>query len=255
MPESTSPAPLPAPDAGGNNASNNAGDSPAKKQKRRSPSALNQAQEKALCKAGQIATAAAKPAYAGILADREIPASFVATLAADIKTTSDKSRAAVSCDAAKQGATRDEASTGEALVGSIRVIQAAARQKYLPEQPDKLGPYGIGERIDESRPALESFSEIIIDTANDERPPGINTEFLILAEGERDAYISANGTQSTEGANAKQARADRNAMLKSITQRRMKIQRAIDGKFPPDKTSSAGPRKEFQLPASRPFSF
>lgn len=255
MPETSSPAPLPAPDAGNPSNPSPASNSPPSKRKRRSPSALNQAQERELCRAGQIAAAAAKPAYLNILIEREVPATFIAALAADIKTALDKSRAAVTCDAGKHGATREEASTGETLVGSIRVIQAAARQKYLPDQPDKLEPYGIGERINESRPALESFSEIIIDKADEERPPGINTEFLLTAGAERAAYVNANTTQTTEGANAKQARADRKTMVRGITQRRMKIQRAIDGKFPPDKDGSAGPRKEFQLPADRPFSF
>ncbi len=262
MPESSSPPPLPAPEAGVNPAPETLAAPPAANvpvpepaAKRRSPSTLNVAQERALAKAGQIGTAAAKPTYVGILVYRLIPPAFVTTLMADIKLTVDKSRTALSCDAGRHGATRTEAAAGEALVGTLRTIQSAARQKFLPNEPARLEPYGVGQRIDESRPVLESFSEIIIDKASEERPPGINTDFIINAEAERTAYVNANAVQTTEAAAAKQARAERNAMVESITQRRMTIQRAIDAAFPPGQVASAGPRKEFQLPANRPFSF
>jgi len=72
---------------------------------------------------------------------------------------------------------------------------------------------------------------------------------------ERTAYLEAGATQRAEVAKGKQARALRDAMIKSITARRKKVQYAADAKWPAGKTEHVQARKDFQLPAKRPYSY
>lgn len=252
MSETTSPAPLPAPDIG-------AGSSPQlvivppPVPKRRSPSTLNRAQENELCVAGQIVTSAKKAAYATVLATHDIAAAFVTTLETDIALAAAKSRSAANCTAAKKGATASEGSRQRTLMKSLRCIQAAARQKFLPAQPARLEDYYIGQRINERRSMLESFSQNIIAKAAEDSLPGIDAAFLTGVAAQRAEYIAAGTSQLTELARGKQERAERDTQVLSIRERRWQIQRAADAAWPPKEAASAAPRTEFRLRPNSPF--
>jgi hypothetical protein len=241
---------MPAPDAG-----NDPNLTVVPERTRRSPSELNTRQEAELSKAMQLCAAAQKPEFAPVLAARGIDADFLTTLVNDIKATIDQSRLAAQCTHAKEGCTRAQGAAGEQLVKGLRVIQSAARQQHLPANPEKVKDYYVGERLHDSRATLESISQNIINQANEERPPGINTEFIQRVALVRQAYVDAQTTKRTEGARAKQQRAQRNEMVKSIKARRQRIQRAADSAWPPGETPSAQARTEFQLPPDRPYSY
>ena len=72
---------------------------------------------------------------------------------------------------------------------------------------------------------------------------------------ERTAYLATTATQDSEQARGEQDRAERDALVKSIIERRKKIQYAADTLWPPRKPQSVQARKDFKLPASRPYSY
>lgn len=254
MSESTSPAPLFTPESGiYTNAQISVVEPPVAK--RRSPSTLNRAQERELCFAGQIVTAAKKSAYATVLAAREISAEFVNTLELDIAAASAKSRNAANCTVAKRTATANEGAAERVLLRSLRTIQAAARQKFLPAQPERLADYYIGQRINENRAMLESFSQNIIAKAAEDSLPGITSAFLTSVTTQRADYLASHTAQVTELARGKQERQERDAQILSIRERRWRIQRAADAAWPPKEPTSAGPRTEFGLRPNAPFVF
>jgi hypothetical protein len=125
----------------------------------------------------------------------------------------------------------------------------------LPEHPDKVSGYLVGENLDASRAVLEGASQAIIAKANQERPPGIDTDFISQAQAQRAAYLATNDTQSNEPGKATQAREQRTELVKSIVARRKKIQYAADAAWPPRQPTSIQARVDFKLPANRPYSY
>ncbi len=108
---------------------------------------------------------------------------------------------------------------------------------------------------DDSRVALTSYSQNIINKADADRPPGVDTGLIERVQGERQDFVDANSAQTTESAAGQQQRADRDARVKSIIERRKKVQYAADAAWPPGEVSSAAARSEFQLPANRAYSY
>ena len=211
--------------------------------------------EEELAYASSICTFAQKPAYATALATRGIPAAFVTALVAEIEAAGQKAQHAVNCDSARKEATQAEVTTAQSLVENLQVMQGAARVQFLPDQPAKLGNYLIGETLDASRPLLERHSQAIIDIANTERPAGLDTDFIVNTKARRTAYVATIATQSTEEGRGQQDRAERDALVKTIIAHRKKIQYAADILWPPRKPASVQARKDFQIPANRPYSY
>ncbi len=220
-----------------------------------SPGEFNKEIEAELVKATEICNAAKKPEYAASLAARGVDPSFIIALVASIAAAGQKSQTAVNCDHARKGATLSEAAAEQTLVASLQTIQSAARVAFLPDEPARLDNYLVGQRLADSRPLLERSSLAILDKANEERPAGLNTDFIVQVQGERATYVNANIPQLTEEARAKQDRATRDALVKNIIARRKKIQYAADTLWPPRKTESVQARTDFQLPQNRPYSY
>ena len=220
-----------------------------------SPGALNKQQLIELTKAREICVVAQRPEYAPSLEQRGIAAAFVTTLLADITAAEQKAQAAVACTSASRDAARGEEAATQTLVDSLRTIQSAARQKHLPERPELLANYYVGEDIAQSSPLLQAHSQNIITQANQERPPGVDTNVIARVQSERAAVITANATQNAELSKGKQGRAERNALVKSIVARRKKIQYAADAQWPPKRPESTQARNDFKLPANRPYSY
>lgn len=218
-------------------------------------SGLNRAQEAELTRANDVCTTAQRAEYAPVLEGQGINAAFVTALIGDISLAYGHGNTALDCTAARKDAVREEAATGDTLLGSLRTIQAAARQQHLPEHPDQVKGYLIGENLDASRPILEGASQAIIAKASQERPPGVDTDFINRVQAERTAYLATNGAQTHEQGRAKQARAQRAELIESIKGRRKKIQYAADAAWPARRTDSTQARAHFQLPATRPYSY
>ena len=113
----------------------------------------------------------------------------------------------------------------------------------------------VGQPLADSRPLLERHSQAIIDNANTERPAGLDTAFIDNVKAERAAYLATAVAQSSEESRGQQDRAERDALVKTIIERRKKIQYAADTLWPPRKPESVQARKDFKLPASRPYSY
>jgi hypothetical protein len=204
---------------------------------------------------GSAGRSADGPEYAPGLASRGIDEAFVAALVADILAAGQKGQTALACDSAAKDATQSGAAAAQTLVASLRTIQVAARLQHLPDHTAKLDGYLVGERLDDSRPPLERHSQTLIDKANDERPGGINTDFIERVKADRQAYVNASTTQGSEEARGQQGRAERDALLTSIKARRKKIQYAAEVQWPAGKPESVQARKDFKLPANRPYSY
>jgi hypothetical protein len=215
---------------------------------------LNQAQLDALTKAEQITLAALKPAYAAKLAAGDIAGTFVEQLKTDCGLARKKGGDAIQGTTGKESATATEAAAQKALVKAIQTIQSRARQKYFFSDPDALTAYYIGtDRIDANRAILEQVSQAIIDKLVTDTLPGVTAAQKTALADRRADYVNANTTQSGAQSDATTARTALEAMLKSITQRRMTIQFAADAEWPWHDPASAGIRKEFHLPPGGPF--
>jgi hypothetical protein len=254
MPDSTAPAPSPAPDAGGTT-DPNLSVAPAPESGGSEPSLLNQAQLREISRAEHLVAKAQDPLYATTLANRINDPAFLPTLTTDCALARSRGARAVVNDSQRQDATRTEGAAERTLVNSLREIQSSASLQHLPEHPDLLGPYFVGQRMDTSRPMLEAASRNILERAEEERPPGVDTDVIVRVTGERDAYVQVEGTQAGAGARAKQERVFLRDLVRSITERRKKIQRAADAAWPHHKPESAQARADFQLPATRRYSY
>ena len=83
----------------------------------------------------------------------------------------------------------------------------------------------------------------------------MDTAFLSAAEGRRETYVKTRTAQSAESGKRALNRAQRTALLKSVTARRKKIQYAADSLWVPGRPERAQARAEFKLPAHRPYSY
>ena len=115
--------------------------------------------------------------------------------------------------------------------------------------------YYVGQRIDESRAVLDQSSQAILEKANLDTLPGITTAFLTALAADRTEWKACTASQSTEISRAKTERAQRNAMVDSIRERRTKLQFAADASWPWSNPENAGVRGEFKLPQDRPLTF
>jgi hypothetical protein len=256
MADSTA-TPLPAPDSN-EGASNTPSLNvlPDTESKRRSPSTLNLEIEAKLQDAADVCTAAQKPERVGPLASKEIDQAFVTELSNEIIAAGEKARKAAACTSDRKDGVQTGGAAEEKLVASLREIQKAARQKHLPDHPAKLEKYHIGEEIAQSKTTLESCARDIIGQANEERPPGINTEVILRVEGEKTECETAKAMPGQKQAEGEQLRQEVEQMLKSsIIPRRKKIQYAADGLWPHGKPENVQTRKDFNLPANRPYSY
>jgi len=253
MPDSNAATPLPDPNTAPSTPNLSVVPDPAPSTT--TPGEYNKEIEGELSKAAAICATAQKAQYSAPLATRSIDAGFVTALVADIATAGQKSQHAVACDSARKIATQAEAAAAEKLVGSLQTVQGAARVQFLPDQPAKLDSYLVGQPLADSRPLLERHSQAIIDNANTERPAGLDTEFIDNVKAERTAYLATAVAQDSEHSRSQQDRAERDALVKDIITRRKKIQYAADTLWPPRKPESVQARKDFKLPATRPYSY
>jgi len=67
--------------------------------------------------------------------------------------------------------------------------------------------------------------------------------------------VASHSNQVSKVGSGKQQREERKAQVKSITDRRKKIQRAADTAWPHTNPANAKARTVFRLPAKRPYSY
>ena len=221
----------------------------------RTQGVYNKETEAELSKASEVFAAAQKPEYAGELVKAQISAPEVTGYVALVVACGQKAEKAVDCDKSSEQATLDQSKAERNLMDSMRTIQGAARQRYLPGPPADLEKYLVGERLDTSRPILERSSQTLINKANADRPGSIDTNFITKTAGQRAEFLKQKGTQGAEDSKAAQDRAERESLLRQVIDARKKIQYAADTIWPPKKATSVQARKDFKLPRNRPYSY
>lgn len=124
---------------------------------------------------------------------------------------------------------------------------------FLRKSPQELPKYLVGANVTESRPAMEQGSQTLLNKLSSERPPGIDTQFITDMTDHRKAYVDGNVTQGSSESDAQAQRLARDAQVEAIKDFRIEIQYAIDAEFGPGEPANAPVRREFDLPATRPF--
>lgn len=220
---------------------------------RRHPGALNRAELVQVERLEVLIPLARAADAAGPLGDRGINALFLTAAEGRITAARATSTTAVNCTVLGKAATEDCDSAKEELMKSLRAFQQAARLEFEQTDPVQLERYLIGERIDQSRPILTQSGQTIINNTNADRPPSIDTSMIVAAEGKLTAYENTPTPQSQEKAAAKQARANRRALVAQIIDDRQKIQMAAESAWPHTNPANTGMRLKFRLPANQPY--
>jgi hypothetical protein len=247
---SSAATPLPTPEPGSDH---NLKIVPDESKKRRSPSALNQAQVQTVNHYKTVVVSAQDPELAPALAQQGISAEFVTALLTRIDSTLECGCKAVVHSDSKEGATLNTQDAAQELVNELRTAQAKARQAYFHSDPTKLKDYFIGERVDANRGTLDQTAKGIVTRLNEERPAGVKTEFITRVEDKRQAFTEEAGKQSAAGGKAMTERERRNDAVESIKRDGQQIQFAADAAWPPHVPGNRGIRRRFHLPLTRPF--
>jgi len=245
----TEPTPTPAPE-------------PTPAAKTRKHGVVNIRQQNSLALAEKVSTAAAKDEYSTVLdTEHEITPAFIAQLAADCATARGGLGQVVENAVTKNVATGGKTGTQQTLMRAIRKIQAAAKQKYAATQPVMLKDYYIGQKIDANQDTLEQVGTAIRDkisppegsTTAADVLPGVTAGKIAALSGAVDAYTTAWSAQTSAQSDKSKGHIAVASLVKSIDDRRRIVQFAVDGEWPFDNAANAPIRREFGLPASRPF--
>jgi len=248
--------------------------SPASVTRKRQPghALFNQAQTLELNKAKKICVAALSPKYRAALEARGITESFVAGLGHQIDRCRQRSSEAMQQTLLKENYTAEERLAKRALLKAITEIQSAAKQKYTRSNRARLQDFCVGKDIDASRAALEQHSQHILERLGGEPNsphrssapadsflpadtlPGIKPEKVAALSALRAKWMEAQSNQAQSQALATSLRAERDALVQSITDQRIQIQFAAEAEWPACESASAEKRQAFLLQPSRPFS-
>lgn len=220
---------------------------------KRHPGALNKAELVQVERLEVLIPLARAADAAGPLGERGITPQFLTDAEGRINTVRSASTTAVNCTVLGKAATQGSDTARDKLMESLRTFQQAARLKYEQSDPVQLERYLIGERIDQSRPILTQSGQTIINNTNQDRPPSIDTSMIVAATGKLTTYENTPTPQALEKAAAKQARADRNALIAQIIDDRQRIQMAAESAWPHTNRANEGMRLQFRLPANRPY--
>ncbi|HEY5232720.1 MAG TPA: hypothetical protein VIK35_04215 [Verrucomicrobiae bacterium] len=214
---------------------------------------FNQAQLAALSVADDVCAAAQKTDYAAALAPREIDPASVAQLVLDIKACRDLAASAAQSTTLKQSDTGGAHTAVDNLMTAIHEIQAAARQKYARTNPVMMHDYMVSQRINQNQNIVKQSVDSIIAKLGKDTLPGITPVKVASLQPLLDAYMSAIANPTGDHSAAIKLRAQRDAALQSINDRRATIQFAADAEWPFNVDANAGVRGEFDLPLHQPY--
>lgn len=256
MPENNAATPLP-PDAGGSNPTPTPALSlvpPEGAQPAPRESGLTKTQLAGITLIVDLIMEGRKPAHLPMLQKEGVDAAFLDALAVSAEQLIVRGQSATNADSDRTGATLASDPAVRQLLQSLRRLQSRARVAYLPQHPEKLANYHVGERITQSRDVLQTRSQQIINQANTDRPGGTNTDFINAVQVERNAVVGVKQAQQDHLHDASQARALRDAEYADLVARRRKIQYAADIAWPFGNPQNVAVRAAFRLPKNRPFS-
>ena len=204
--------------------------------------------------AENLLNTAEKEEYLPALAAEEgIDAPFCAQLRTELQAARALATAAVQSSAKKTGTTGAETQLKKNLVALLRQIQAKARRKHGTKNRALLKPYGVGGKIDHSRPALVQTAHDILEQLAKDPLPGVTPAKIEAIEAALKAYEKVETTQSGDQGDATGARGSLARKMEAIAEKRRQIQFAADAQWPPDNRAHAGIRREFKLSPTKAF--
>jgi hypothetical protein len=228
--------------------------SAASKKRGQPQAALNQAQVKQLTKAQEICASARQADYLERLTERGITENFLQKLEEDIAACRQKSAEAMQNTILRRQCTVKEGEAKRALLRALTEIQTAAKQKYARANPVALRDYHIGKSLSANRAALEQYSQNIIDKLADDDLPGITAKKEAALGKLRADWIAARTEKAACQTRATTLRAERDALVESITDLRIQVQLAAEAQWPSSDLANGGIRRAFLLQPARPFS-
>ena len=237
-----------------------------------SRSTFNQAQLEDLEVGESIVDEARKTAYKTALASRDITTAVVDALAALCLEARRKTTEAIHEDTAAEAQTLNATGLERQVVVAIQEIQSAAKQKYARREPVQLQNYFIGQRINPNEATLHQIAFSIAERLTprtgadlataDDKLPGITLAKVNALRVLIDLPATPAASPSSSSSSAPSAivpeeavtdRAQRDAMIREINDRRMEIQFAADAEWPYTDPANATARRAFHLPRSRPY--
>jgi hypothetical protein len=187
------------------------------------------------------------------LVKRNINGEFLTQFQSDIAACRARIGRAIDFTSDIRDATEAEGRAQANLVAALKEVQAAAKQKYSRTTPAQMKDYFVGERLDSSRATLVQAADSVAEKLRSDTLPGIDAPTIANLKTLRDAYVAANAAQSDAQSKATRERDSIEADVKSITDRRVQIQLAVDAQWPASNSASAAVRREFQLSPDHPF--
>jgi hypothetical protein len=226
------------------------------------PSPLNVAQLASLTKTEEICRAALQPDNLLALitleegeehGEDDVTEAGIRAILSLCDQARGKSASAAGATGEKKRSSQAEDEAEEALLQQIRFFQARARQKYFFKNPTILAEYGVGQNIDVSRSILEGYAQAIYDKTATDKLPKVTATKRAALKSALDKYKQSETEQTGAISDAGTHRIDRDSLLKQATAGRMQLQFAADAEWPHTDPANYPIRREFQLPANRPF--
>jgi hypothetical protein len=235
------PQPAPAPD-------------PNKAKTQPPDSGVNQAYAASLTRVENLARAALKPdRVAPLSADgSDITQAFLDGCITEVTAVRKLLGIAGQQTTDKEDATDAGHSLEEKLIQAIQQIQARARQKY-GATGSTLKDYHVGDRLGGNRSGLEQASQDILTKLESDTLPGITAAKITDLSTLRQQYVDSELDQTSTGGDAAAKRRMAKTRLDALVDKRQKIQFAADAIWPWHDDANVGIRKEFELPATRPY--
>lgn len=240
MPETTpTPAPAPEPQPGSS--------SPAS-------SGINQALALSLSRVDNVTKAVVQPDRITFLSadGSDVTEPFLEAIFEEVGAVRKLLGIATQKTTEKEIATEAGLTLEEQLVQAIQAVQARARQKHTVKG-SALANYHIGDRLGGNRAVLEQASEDILTALETDQLPGITPAKIAALKNLRQRYVDTEHTQTGTGGDASATRVLAKARVDALVEKRQKIQFAADAIWPWHDSTNIGIRKEFDLPASRPY--
>jgi len=200
-------------------------------------------------KADKLCLAALQEKYKPIFEKNEFPVTRLIAFRAKIKAARDQTAATGQAGTVAEGITLDEEQAQKALIADIRKVQA----KACPHQSGRAQGLSAwhGRRGKPRRPGTAFAKYFEQDCL---RTPARRGYAVHHPDGGASRGLSGvNVTQGSSEAQARNERIKRDQQIEAIKDERIQLQHVIDGEFPPGEPANVTVRREFDLPANRPF--
>lgn len=230
----------------------NPGEEPEKKKARRPRAEVPRAYLDELTTAGEVATAAAKPAYVPKLLEEGMEETQVQSLLALIKAAREQCAEVGGKTTEKKTVTQSESKLRDALLVQVDKLQSRAKRAYDRDDP-RRADYYIGKPMGDSRPQIEQATAAMIKHATADAKLKAGPALLANLTAAREAYLGVQGEQSTKATDATEGRESLEDMIKEVATARRNIQYAADAAWPSREKIHGAIRKEFKIPPTRPL--